>query len=314
MKCLSLLTLVTGLAFGQTFEVATVRPTALPSGADLAKVFQGGQLRVGMQVEGNQVSFGLMTLRDLAAIAYEVKPLQVTGPDWATQQRFAVTALMPEGSDAKQIPVMLQALLKDRFKLVAHKSDAEQQVYALQVSKDGHRLKEAAPLPAEPAAEAPPVPGERVLNAGGQQIRINQGGGAVITNGASGTQRMSMGPDGRMHLEADRMTMVQLAELLTPMMDFPVVDRTGLSGPFSIALDLSMADLLSVARRAGVGIPAASLPGGAGGAGLPPGLAAQDPGGDLPAAVQKLGLRLDKQKAPVDSLVIESAEKNPTEN
>jgi uncharacterized protein (TIGR03435 family) len=43
-------------------------------------------------------------------------------------------------------------------------------------------------------------------------------------------------------------------------------------------------------------------------------MSAADPGGDLTAAVQKLGLRLDKQKAPVDALIIESAEKTPSEN
>jgi uncharacterized protein (TIGR03435 family) len=318
MKRLILLALVSGLSFGQAFEVATIRPTTMPSAQELAKAMQGGGLRIGMQVQGNQVSFGLMALRDLAAIAYEVKPLQITGPEWVTQQRYEITALMPEGADAKQVPAMLQALLKERFKLVARKSNAEQQVYALEVAKDGHKMKEAPALAAAPAADAPAAPGERVMNVGGQQIRVNQAGGpegrsAVVSTAANGAQRVSMGPDGRMHMEIERMTMVQLAETLTPMMDFPVVDRTGLTVPFSIALDLSMADIMSVARRAGAAIPAGALPGGApGGAG--PGMAAQDPGGDLTAAVQKLGLRLNKQKASVESLVIESAEKTPTEN
>jgi uncharacterized protein (TIGR03435 family) len=316
-RILLVLTAVAGLAAGQTFDVATIHQASMPSTQDLAKAIQGGTLRIGQQIQGNQVSFNLMPLRSLAAIAYEVKPLQVTGPDWAMNQPYNITALMPEGSNPKQIPAMLQALLKERFKLVAHKTDAAQDIYALQVAKDGHKMKPApAPAP-EPAADAPAKPGERTLNIGGQEIKVNQaagagGGSAVVSTAANGTQKISMSPDGKMHMEIERMTMAQLAETLTPMMDYPVVDRTGLTGAFTLALDMSMADIMNVARKAGAGIagalPAGAAPGGLGG------LAASDPGGDLTAAVQKLGLRLDKQKAPVDALIIESAEKTPTEN
>ncbi len=305
---------VAGLVAGQSFEVATIHQAAMPSAQDLAKAVQGGTLRIGQQIQGNQVSFNLMPLRSLAAIAYDVKPLQVTGPDWAMTQPYNITALMPEGSDAKQIPAMLQALLKDRFKLVARKTDAAQEVYALQVAKDGHKMK-VAPAPApEPAADAPAKPGERTLNIGGQEIKVNQagaaGGTAVVSSAANGAQKISMSRDGKMHMEIERMTMAQLAETLTPMMDYPVIDRTGLTGAFSLALDMSMADIMNIARKAG-GAMAGALPAGGG---QPGGLAASDPGGDLTAAVQKLGLRLDKQKAPVDALIIESAEKTPSEN
>ncbi len=290
---------VAGLATGQTFEVATIHQAAMPTAQDLRTAVQGGTLRIGQQIQGNQVSFNLMPLRSLAAIAYDVKPLQVTGPDWTMNQPYNITALMPEGSDPKQIPAMLQALLKDRFKLVARKTDTAQDVYALQVAKDGHKMK-VAPAPAEPIADAPVKPGERTLNIGGQEIKVNQGGAAggtaVVSSAANGAQKISMTPDGKMHMEIERMTMAQLAETLTPMMDFPVVDRTGLTGAFSLALDMSMADIVNIARKAGGGL-AGTIPAGAAPAGLPGGAAA-DPGGDLTAAVQKLGLRLDKQKAP----------------
>jgi len=51
------------------------------------------------------------------------------------------------------------------------------------------------------------------------------------------------------------------------------------------------------------------------GAGGPGGIAASDPsGGGMFQAVQKLGLKLESQKAPVDKLIIDHIEKNPTEN
>lgn len=302
------------LARAQQFDVATIKPAEPIT----PQMIAAGKLNVGQKITGNQVSFGYMALRDLAALAFEVKPLQITGPDWVTQQRYDITALMPEGADPKQIPAMLQALLKERFKLAARKTNDEQQVYGLEVARGGHKMKVSEPPVPEPAADAAPKRGEQVIEAGGQQIRMSQtpvaGGGANVSVSVGGmTQRMSMTPDGRMHMEIDRLTMAQLAETLTPMMDLPVVDKTGLTEQFQVVLDLSMADILQIARRAGMGanLPA-TLPGGAPGG--PAGLNAADPGGDIIAAVQKLGLRLEKQKAPVETLVIESAERNPTEN
>jgi len=55
---------------------------------------------------------------------------------------------------------------------------------------------------------------------------------------------------------------------------------------------------------------------GGGGADASPAAAASDPGGGLSvfAAVKKLGLRLEPRKAPVEQIVVDHAEKAPTEN
>ncbi|MEO8098472.1 MAG: TIGR03435 family protein [Acidobacteriota bacterium] len=323
-KHILILSLAAGVAFGQTrqFEVATIRP------ADpiTAQSVQSGKLHVGMNVRGNQVDIGYMTLRELAATAYDVKPLSIQGPEWLTQQRYDILALMPDGATNDDIPVMLQALLKDRFKMVAHKESKEEQVFALEVAKGGHKLKEAppvveAPKPAEdeakPAAGAKPQPG-MVVSANGQEMRINQtqaaGGGMnmSIAGGKNGAQKISMGADGQMHLEVERVTMAELAEMLTPMLEYPVFDHTDLKGAFQVALDLSMADLLQVASKAGLGGATAGNPVAAGR--LASIQASADPGGAIIGSIQKLGLRLEKQKGQVGSLVIDSAEKKPSEN
>jgi uncharacterized protein (TIGR03435 family) len=75
-----------------------------------------------------------------------------------------------------------------------------------------------------------------------------------------------------------------------------------------VALNLSMADLMAAAGRAG-----------AAGAGAPQGGGeASDPGGgggtSVFASVEKLGLKLEPAKAPVQQLVVDHAEKMPTEN
>lgn len=302
------------LAQGSQFEVATIRE-AQPI---TAQTIQGGNFRVGMRTTGNQVDFGYMSLRDLISIAYEVKPLQIAGPDWITQQRYDIQALMPEGTDSKQVPVMLQALLKERFHLVARKESREQQVYGLEVAKGGHKMKES---PAESSEPKEPPAGGQAISLNGQQIRVDRagaagaGGSATISGGQGGTTKMSMGPDGRMHLEVERMTMTQLADTLTPLLDLPVVDRTDLPGSYQVALDINVADLMQVASRAGVAVGAARAGAAVPGQAAPLSLGASDPsGGDLFAAVQKLGLRLEKQKGAIDTVVVESADKTPTEN
>ena len=304
-----------GLAVAQSvqFEVATIHAVETPNAQQMVAALRGGNLRMGQQVDGNQISFNFMSLRDLLTVAYAVKPAQISGPAWLGQQRYNITALMPEGVDPAQVPVMLQALLKERFKLVARKEQVEQQAYALTEARGGHKMKTAAPPPETPKEE-PAGKGGAVVDVSGRQMRINQvlgGGGANITiNGAGTSQRISVGQDGRMHLEVDRFTMTQLADTLTPMMDAPVVDKTGLTGAFQVSLDLSMADLLSVAQRSGT-LPAGVNPARLAGA---QGANAAEPGGDLTAAVGKLGLRLDKQKLPVETVIVDSAEQNPTEN
>jgi uncharacterized protein (TIGR03435 family) len=97
-----------------------------------------------------------------------------------------------------------------------------------------------------------------------------------------------------------------------------VVDMTGIKGNYDATIDLSLADIIAMAKAAGVDIPAggpAGTPGGAGGSGNIP--AAPDPGGggiSLTDAVQSMGLKLESRKATVDQLIVDHIEKTPTEN
>jgi uncharacterized protein (TIGR03435 family) len=49
----------------------------------------------------------------------------------------------PEGAAKEQIPLMLQALLVERFHMKAHLETRQDRVYALVVGKNGSRLKES---------------------------------------------------------------------------------------------------------------------------------------------------------------------------
>ena len=160
-----------------------------------------------------------------------------------------------------------------------------------------------------------------VIGAGDQQIRINRTGGGPggaqvsMSTAETGAVKMSVSSTGQMHMEIKRLTMASLAQQLTPMFDRPVVDHTGLKGAYTIALDLSIQDVMQAGTKIGSHhssprFPSAGpVPAGA------PGLTASDPsGGSIFMSVQQLGLKLEKQKEPVETVIVESASKDPTEN
>jgi uncharacterized protein (TIGR03435 family) len=314
-----------------TFDVAAVKPAAPLNFAEIA---QTGKIpKVGMTVEGTRVDIGYMSMADLLRTAYDVKPFQISGPDWINNERFDITARMPEGSTKEQAPKMLQTLLAERFQLKVHRENRENNVYALVVAKGGPKLKESVPEPETPAA--PPTdeqpkstgigPNGGTLNLpGGQQVKVetrNGGAGgalATVTTPDRGTMRMTMSPDGQMQMEFSKMTMAQFAETLTSLVDKPVVDMTELKGTYQAALALSMADLLAVAAKSGA-LPAGAIPGGNpfGARGAAPGQAPQasDPSSNAVfTSIQQLGLRLEPRKAPVEVIVVDRVEKTPTEN
>ena len=132
-----------------------------------------------------------------------------------------------------------------------------------------------------------------------------------MTSAQTGTTKVSPGPDGQMRMEMSRITMATFAEMLTNLVDRPVIDMTNLKGNYQVSLDLSMDVLMNVARAAGVGIPAL----GARGADPSRPVEASDPSaGPIFTSVQQLGLKLESRKAPAEFVVIEHVEKMPTEN
>src|SRR6478736_8754004 len=149
-KIFVIFALAAGLAAAQSpdlqFDVATIRPAATINPQDLLT----GKLNVGVSVNGKQVSIRYQSIRDLAVAAWEVKPFDVKAPDWMGQQRFDITALLPDGATEKDMPQLLRSLLRDRFKMVAHKESKDADVYALLEAKGGYKMKpspEVAPPP-----------------------------------------------------------------------------------------------------------------------------------------------------------------------
>jgi uncharacterized protein (TIGR03435 family) len=115
------------------FEVASIKPSN----------YQGGPLRVTAGVGVDGINFSNVTARNCIQRAYGVKTYQLTGPQWINEERYMIVAKAAGAVPQEQILLMLQRLLAERFKLVIHREFKDMPVYAIVVSKNGPKLKEA---------------------------------------------------------------------------------------------------------------------------------------------------------------------------
>ena len=243
----------------------------------------------------------------LIGYAFRLPPDRITGPDWMMgvgSARFDVRAKMAEGAPENQVPEMVRALLIERFHLTTHRTNATQAIYALVVAKGGLKAKAAtgiAPLTAAPDPAAPPA---TTLFFGETLDRTTpkadgKGTTTDTSNPRMGTVRETEDPDLlQSRIEAHSITFEGLAELLDKMMPVStvVVDMTGIKGRYQLAFEVLLKDLPR------------------------PDPAAMDTGSERDAAIlqrfndglRKLGLRLERRRGPVETLVVDHAEKAPT--
>jgi len=268
-----------------------------------------------MRIEGARATYTYMSLKELIASAHKVRTYQVSGPDWLTTDRFDIKAKLPDGTSKDDVPAMLQALLTERFKLAAHLETKEHPVLGLMSAKGGTKLQTVATPP--PIDERAPLkPGETKVDSTDGPLHVikNPDGSTTYLMGARGTMTLKVdGDTGTMHLSSNGMTMAGFASMLTTLgggNGRQVVDQTGLTGNYDLAVDFSLSDLVSSLHDQGIEIPVG--PGGGGGGGA----AAVDPSGDstVSDALARIGLKLEKSRAMVEQLVVDHVEKAATEN
>jgi uncharacterized protein (TIGR03435 family) len=139
-----------GTLLAQKFESATIQPSRVFE--DRARYFTSPG-RLSMQ---NQ------TLKDCIRIAYGVKVAQVAGgPKWMETERFDVEAKVGRPAGDNELLAMLQALLKDRFKLDLHRETKMFPGYALLVAKSGVKIHEVEPGAGHINARIGSITGER---------------------------------------------------------------------------------------------------------------------------------------------------------
>ena len=111
---------------GPKFEAADIHP----SPATRFSFMQGPFTHNG------RYEVRIASMADLVSTAYGVDLDNVWGgPAWLEMDRFDITAKAPANSNKETLKVMLQALLADRFHLVAHKDTKPMPAFALTASK-----------------------------------------------------------------------------------------------------------------------------------------------------------------------------------
>jgi uncharacterized protein (TIGR03435 family) len=299
------------------FEVASIKL----AGPLNPQAIMAGKSKIGMSIDQSRVDIGSLGIGDLIQVAYKIKPHQITLLDWMKDpmsvQRFDIVAKMPEGATKDDVPQMLQALLADRFGLVVHKETREGQVMNLVVGKGGPKLKPSVKEkePAEPPKDAK---GTNVINFGGGTMKQNGTSMEMSMKDQPGKIKMNMA-EGKMHYTITECTTDRFAEMLTQFVGQPVINKTDIKGDYDVEFELSMADMMAMAQKAGVAIPpdaARALSGGGAVDPNRPADAASDPSanGGVMASLQQLGLKLDKGKGPVEHYLIDKVEKMPSEN
>lgn len=256
------------------FEVASVKPAA---GTRFGR-FSGGP----GSSDPERASWERISLLTLISVAYYLRPDRISGPPWLDTEGYTVTVKIPPGTTLGQFRQMLVNLLAERFALVSHRVTKEVSGYELAVASGGAKI---TPSPPKTAADDPAAPRFSVQ----------------ITEGVA----RATFPQASMAFLADRLSMLLRGAPSGVLLRgapsgevVPVTDRTGLSGKFDFRLEYPVPERVQ------------NGPDGLGNASDPDSTPAR-----ISAALEKqLGLKLVKATTNVDFLVIDHAERVPSEN
>jgi uncharacterized protein (TIGR03435 family) len=241
------------------FVVSTIKPAPITN-------IPSGTYSIG---PGSYQAHGA-SLIYLLTFGFNMHPRQFVGlPAWATSDRYEVNAKLPEGgrpTDA-QLRIMVQNLVKDRFGITFHNEKRELSAYTINVGKSG-------------------LAGIKMTRSESQ----GSNGGGTFAGSVPGAGVMTM----------NNATMTDMASLMQRvMLDRPVVDQSGLTGRYNIALKWAPDETQFTQMNLRLVPPPGADP-----LNLP----------DLVTAFQEqLGMKLESTKAPVDVIVIDKVSR-PSEN
>ena len=252
---------------GKSFEVVSIRQNVSQNGNGPRDLTAGPD---GFRIERQPLMNILLTAYPPAEGGMFLNRIDQM-PDWLRTEHYDIDARISDAdraawNDPKNQPAMLQSalqsMLQDRLHLVVHRTMKEISVYDLLVAKSGAKFSETKP-------DEPHVPGS-----------VLPGGGV-----------MGRGADGATHFS--NFSMGLLAALLTSKSDRPVLDKTGLTGRYT----------LDVNEPQQMAAPSASSNG-----------ESEDERRPVVSdALKSVGLELKSAKEPVEFLVIDHVER-PTEN
>jgi len=213
-----------------------------------------------------------ITLKQMITFAYGVQDFQVLGgPGWINSERYDVLAKPETSSDAGDAPMNAGKMTDEQFRTAQERMRARlQPLLAERFQLASHRETKEQPVYA------------LVVGKGGSKLRVTKGG-----------RRIGM-TRGKITSEGEPLPF--LAQLLSNLLGRPVLDQTGLKGDFDFELNWTP-------EPGQLGGPMKPL---AAEASPPP----EENGPSLFTAIQEqLGLRLESTKGPVETIVIDRAER-----
>lgn len=200
----------------------------------------------------------------------------------STDAALTIDATMPPDTTGDQTRAMLRNLLAYRFKVQVHRETKSLPTYSLVVAKNGLKIPNTSPPHAQ-----------------------DLGNSALATDGFPSVPQELTGAfmfviNGQAKITAQQATMRELAAQLERLLGAPVMDETQLPAKFDFTLTFSPEGLNGPG-----GQPIPTLPRDAA-AGIE---------ADIFSALQsEIGLKLEPKKGPVEIVVIDRAEKDPTAN
>jgi len=283
------------------FEVASVKPGP----PDAIGSMNGGPLPIGpfnqTSHDPGRITWTNVRLGRVIQVAYDLPAARISGPDWLRDDVVTIVAPVPTGTSVGDFRLMVQSLLADRFKLGVHRETKQVSGYALEVARNGPKLKESGQEPATQSKGDTKPANRRDEACRGCNVIVIQDengfpaprpGNPVFLPGAGFSATIAV--NGKNRASVLNGGTQAIADYLGNAIGSPVEDRTGLSGIYDVHLEF-------------VPGPSGTEPNAT--------AAAAEPGTGIFDAVQaQLGLKLTPQKVPVETLVIDHVEKVPTEN
>jgi len=132
LNILGLLTFLSSTAFGQAFDVASVKPSQRLVGPDYNNQLAFSE--VGLKARN-------ATLRRLIAEAYRLQLNQVIGQSWLDRNEYDIEAQAGRAVPREELVLMLRSLLADRFNLKQHGETRNMRVYELATDKAGPKIQ-----------------------------------------------------------------------------------------------------------------------------------------------------------------------------
>ena len=237
----------------EAFDVVSIRQSRSADGGGGSLLLPGGRYTAS--------NVPVIVLLDAA---YGIPPERVVGgPAWIRSDRYNIEARADGAVTPDDTARLVRRMLRDRFQLKARVEQRETDVFVLLAAKPG-----ALGSGARPAA----------FDCTNMES-AKKGLAAMSPDGIPGCgDRRAPG-----RYRAGGVTLESLADVLTPALGRPVLNRTNITSRFDLVLDWA---------------PQPGTP---------------DEVSLVTALREQLGLRLERQRVPMDTLVIEQIER-PVEN